>query len=72
VDCTEINGKSGVKRLAKAKTLKLKAGEYILRIIKKDVPYYLSFWIRGDGMATGATNYYKITFKPGTYIYFCC
>ena len=28
-DCKEINGKSGVERLAKSKTLKLKAGEYI-------------------------------------------
>ena len=84
-DCKEINGKSGAERLAKSKTLKLKAGEYIFRVTNKNVPYPLGFWIRGDGLVnratlpstsgggltTGATKDYKTTLKPGTYVYLC-
>lgn len=84
-DCAEINAKSGAERLAKSKTLKLKAGEHIFRVTNKNVPYALGFWIRGDGLVnratlpstsgggltTGATKDYKITLKPGTYVYSC-
>ena len=84
-DCAAINGKSGADRLAKSKTLKLKAGEYIFRVTNKNVPYSLGFWIRGDGLVnraslpstsgggltTGTTKDYKITLKPGTYVYSC-
>ncbi len=45
-DCEEINEKSAVERVRKAKTITLKPGEYIFRVTNKDVPYELGFWLR--------------------------
>ena len=83
-DCDAINAKSGKERLAKAKVIKLKAGDYIFRVTNKNVPYELGFWIRGQGigrvtlpstsgggLVTGKTQDYKISLKPGKYYYSC-
>ena len=48
-DCVAINGKSGDKRLKQAKTLELKAGDYTFRVVNKNVPYELGFWLRSTG-----------------------
>ena len=45
-DCEKINAGTGTERLAKARTLRLKPGEYIFRVMNKNVPYDLGFWIR--------------------------
>ena len=89
-DCEAINEKSGSERLAKAKTLTLKPGEYIFRVANKNVPYELGFWLRekdynwknplhklnkisvsGGGLQTGKTKDYKVTLKPGEYLFSC-
>ncbi len=83
-DCNAINAKTGDKRLAKAKTLTLKPGDYIFRVTNKNVPYGLGFWVRGKGLgritlpstsggglALGVTQDYKITLKAGEYLYSC-
>lgn len=83
-DCKAINAKTGEGRLAKAKTLTLKPGQYIFRVTNTNVPYGLGFWLRGKGLgritlpsvsggglALGVTQDYKITLKPGEYLYSC-
>lgn len=89
-DCDAVNAKTGADRLAKAKVLKLKPGDYVFRVTNKDVPYELGFWIReqgydwrnpvhkvsktsvsGGGLGAGQTKDYKVTLKPGEYVYSC-
>lgn len=83
-DCKKINEKSGAQRLAKAKVLKLKPGQYIFRVTNKNVPYGLGFWLRGSGIGRvtlpsvsggglkkGVTLDYRVTLKPGEYVYSC-
>ena len=83
-DCNAINAKTGEDRLAKAKTLTLKPGNYVFRVTNKNVPYGLGFWLRGKGLGRitlpsvsggglnlGVTQDYKITLKPGEYYYSC-
>jgi len=84
-DCDAENARSATSRLAVAKTLKLKAGDYIFRVTNKNVSYPLGFWLRGDGLinraklpsvsggglTTGTAKDYKITLKPGEYVYSC-
>ena len=89
-DCVAINGKSGDKRLKQAKTLELKASDYTFRVVNKNVPYELGFWLRpkgydwpnplhkvtktsvsGGGLTQGTTKDYKVTLKPGEYVYSC-
>lgn len=89
-DCVAINGKSGAKRLSEAKVLELKPGEYTFRVVNKNVPYELGFWLRsrgydwrnpvhkvtktsvsGGGLTKGRTKDYKVTLKPGEYVYSC-
>jgi len=89
-DCDAINAKTGKDRLAKAKVLELKPGEYIFRVANKNVPYELGFWLRskgydwrnplhkvtktsvsGGGLTMGKTQDYKVTLKPGEYVYSC-
>lgn len=48
-DCEAINAKTGAERLAKAKTLTLKPGRYVFRVINRNVPYTLGFWLRSKG-----------------------
>lgn len=84
-DCEAINAKTGEQRLAAAKTLVLKPGEYVFRVSNKNVPYELGFWLRGDGIVGFATlpsvsgggltlgkmQDYRINLKPGEYVYSC-
>ena len=89
-DCVAINGKTADKRLADSKVLELKPGEYTFRVVNKNVPYELGFWLRskgydwrnpvhkltktsvsGGGLAKGTTKDYKVTLKPGEYVYSC-
>ena len=89
-DCVAINGKTGDKRLMAAKTLELKPGDYTFRVVNKNVPYELGFWLRskgydwrnplhkvtktsvsGGGLTEGKTKDYKVTLKPGEYVYSC-
>ena len=83
-DCKAINAKTGKSRLAKAKVMRLKPGQYVFRVTNKNVPYGLGFWLRGSGlgrltlpsvsgggMNLGVTLDYKITLKPGDYVYSC-
>lgn len=83
-DCKEINAKTAEQRLVKANVLTLEPGEYIFRVTNKNVPYGLGFWLRGSGLGRltlpsvsggglvkGKTLDYKITLKPGSYVYSC-
>jgi len=84
-DCEAENKRSQESRLASAKTLTLKSGDYIFRVKNKNVSYPLGFWLRGDGilnrarlpsvsgggLTTGTSRDYKITLKPGDYVYSC-
>jgi hypothetical protein len=84
-DCEAINARTAQQRLAEAKTLVVKPGEYIFRVTNKNVPYDLGFWLRGDGvvafatlpsvsgggLSMGKTQDYEINLKPGEYIYSC-
>lgn len=83
-DCEKINGKTEDARLAKHKIMKLKAGTYVFRVKNENVPYMLGFYLRGQGIGRftlpktsggglykGVSKDYKITLKPGKYIYSC-
>jgi len=84
-DCDAINARTGARRLAEAKVLRLKPGRYVFRVTNKNVPYPLGFWLRGEGLfarATlpsvsggglrmGTTQDYEIVLKPGKYLYSC-
>lgn len=83
-DCKAINAKTADERLSKAKVLRLSPGSYIFRVTNKNVPYGLGFWLRGAGLGRltlpsvsgggldqGVTLDYKITLKPGEYLYSC-
>ena len=48
-DCVEINDKTAEKRLDAAKTLELKSGDYTFRVVNRNVPYELGFWLRSVG-----------------------
>ena len=48
-DCVAINGKTGDKRLGEARVLELKPGTYTFRVVNKNVPYELGFWLRSKG-----------------------
>ncbi len=50
-DCEAINAESGAQRLAEAKVLRLKAGNYLFRVKNENVPYSLGFWLRDAGYA---------------------
>ena len=45
-DCEAINAKTAENRLAEAPVLSLKQGDYIFRVLNKNVPYSLGFWLR--------------------------
>ncbi|MDX8396572.1 MAG: hypothetical protein R8K22_09175 [Mariprofundaceae bacterium] len=83
-DCVRLNEKSADQRLAQAKVLRLKAGDYMFRVKNRDVPYALGFWLRGAGLsrltlpsvsgggiAKGQTRGYAIALEPGKYFYSC-
>ena len=89
-DCVVINRKTGDARLGAAKVLELKPGSYTFRVVNKNVPYELGFWLRskgydwrnplhkvtktsvsGGGLVQGTSKEYKVTLKPGEYVYSC-
>ncbi|MDQ7016342.1 MAG: hypothetical protein Q9N68_08200 [Gammaproteobacteria bacterium] len=84
-DCVAINEKTQKARLAKANILRLAAGSYTFRVINKNVPYELGFWLRGDGLInrarlpsvsgggikTASHRDYEIELKAGKYVYSC-
>jgi hypothetical protein len=84
-DCEAVNANTAAARLARAKTLKLKPGQYVFRVTNKGVPYELGFWLRGagltgrailpsvsgGGLTPGVTKDYAIELKPGEYVYSC-
>jgi len=89
-DCDAINKKTAKQRLAKARVMKLKAGDYVFRVSNKNVPYELGFWLRekdynwrnpldkltktsisGGGLTIGKSQDYKVSLKPGEYLYSC-
>jgi hypothetical protein len=84
-DCEAVNRKSGGVRVHESGAMVLKAGDYIFRVTNRNVPYQLGFWLRGDGLlnrarlpgvsdgglTTGKTQDYKVTLKPGEYVYSC-
>jgi hypothetical protein len=83
-DCEAINTKTLNDRRSGFKPLKLKAGEYVFRVTNKNVPYELGFYLRGEGLSqaalpkvsgggltTGVSQEYRITLKPGKYVFSC-
>jgi hypothetical protein len=83
-DCKTINAKTLTERQKSFKPLSLKAGEYIFRVTNKSVPYELGFYLRGTGLtgvtlpkvsggglSEGKTLEYKVTLRPGSYVYSC-
>ncbi len=83
-NCKAINRKTGNKRLNASKPLELKPGPYIFRVMNKNVPYELGFYLRGSGfgrltlpkvsgggLITGKTQDYHIDLKEGSYVYSC-
>lgn len=82
--CDRFNEKSGEARLARAKVIKLKPGDYVFRVHNRNVPYVLGFWLRGEGLGrltlpsvsgggieTGGFKDYPMTLKEGDYLYSC-
>jgi hypothetical protein len=83
-DCQIINTKTLTERQKSFKPLRLQAGEYIFRVTNKNVPYELGFYLRGagltgvtlpkvsgGGLTAGKTLEYKVTLRPGSYVYNC-
>ena len=83
-DCVQINKATEAKRLHDAKALVLKPGTYTFRVLNRDVPYRLAFWLRGKGLGrltlpsvsgggihAGEFRDYTITLEKGEYLYSC-
>jgi len=83
-DCKAVNTKTSATRLANSKTLHLKPGMYTFRVLNKNVPYTLGFWLRGEGLGrltlpsvsgggieTGQSRDYSIKLTEGKYLYSC-
>lgn len=83
-DCKAINEKTGAERLAASTTLTLRPGTYIFRVMNKNVPYELGFYlcgtglgrltqpkVSGGGLLPGVTKDYEITLTEGNYVYSC-
>ena len=84
-DCEAINKETGEERLAGSEVISLDPGKYIFRVMNKNVPYGLGFWLRGDGLINrarlpsvsgggltiGKSRDYAIDLEPGEYVYSC-
>jgi hypothetical protein len=83
-DCETINENTLIDRQSGFKPLQLKSGTYIFRVTNQNVPYELGFYLRGTevsqatlpkvsggGLTKGTTKDYKITLKPGQYVFSC-
>ncbi len=53
-DCLTINELSGSYRIAEARPIELKAGRYIFRVVNRDVPYEVGFWLRASDYETSS------------------
>jgi len=82
--CEALNERTGEKRLAASKPIKLAPGSYIFRVHNVDVSYALGFWLRGSGfrrvtlpsvsgggIKAGGFRDYAIELKAGEYRYSC-
>ncbi|MGP1383701.1 MAG: hypothetical protein ACTS2F_09085 [Thainema sp.] len=82
--CEEINAETIRDRESAFQPLQLAAGEYIFRVANQDVPYELGFYLRGKGiqqatlpkvsgggLTEGTTQEYRVTLKPGEYVFSC-
>jgi len=83
-DCNRINSETGEDRLARARVMELKPGDYIFRVKNRNVPYDLGFWLRGKGLGRltlpgvsggglrqGESRDYQISLVEGEYLYSC-
>ncbi len=84
-DCVRINADTGVARLSQVETMELKPGRYVFRVINRDVPYQLGFYLRaanpvlrairpklvGGGIERGQTKDYTVDLVPGSYLISC-
>ncbi len=84
-DCVLINADTSADRLAEVKPLVLKPGRYIFRVINRDVPYQLGFYLRassrllralrpkvvGGGIDVGESQDYEVELVAGQYLYSC-
>ena len=84
-DCEALNAKTAEKRLAEAKTIRLRPGKYVFHVVNQNVPYELGFWLRGatlrsratlpsvsgGGIMPGGSRDYEIELTPGEYVYSC-
>lgn len=83
-DCKAINSKVSAERKKGLKTKTLKPGDYVFRVKNVDVPYELGFYLRGTGLkgatlprlsggglTQGKTMDYKVSLKPGSYVFSC-
>jgi hypothetical protein len=83
-DCEAINARTVNDRKSGFKPMKLKAGDYVFRVTNQNVPYELGFYLRGEGLGqatlpkvsgggltTGVSQEYRITLKPGKYLFSC-
>jgi hypothetical protein len=83
-DCQQINATTLSDRQQRFQPLQLPPGDYIFQVTNRDVPYELGFYLRGDGlsqatlpkvsgggMTQGVTQEYRITLKPGRYVFSC-
>jgi hypothetical protein len=83
-DCNQINQKTLGDRQTQFKPLQLKPGEYVFRVTNQNVPYELGFYLRGEGLSQatlpkvsgggltkGMTQDYRVTLKPGKYVFSC-
>jgi hypothetical protein len=81
-DCQRLNAKTD--RRPGFKPLKLKAGDHVFRVTNQNVPYELGFYLRGEGVQSvtlpkvsgggleqGLTKEYRISLKPGKYLFSC-
>ncbi|MFQ5471104.1 MAG: hypothetical protein ACE5EH_12545 [Gammaproteobacteria bacterium] len=84
-DCEKINATTQDARLKRAKTLRLKPGDYVFRVTNKNVSYELGFYLRaanllnrlslpsvsGGGLLTGKTRDYPVKLIAGQYAFSC-
>ena len=79
-DCERINAETGAERLAGAKVLKLKPGDYVFRVTNESASYPLGFWLREEGyddanvvkrltMTMGRPQWPRPNWQPGVSYY---
>jgi hypothetical protein len=84
-DCVALNAKSGKGRMAAARTMVVKPGRYVFRVVNRDVPYEVGFYLRaasevlepfkpkasGGGIMTGRSRDYPVDLEEGDYLFSC-